>query len=86
MSEMRFENINPTFATDLVAELKGDVLDGVETEMKNRVPVKTGHLRSSIHRRGDSVVADASYAADVDRRKPFVDDSIEATLDRVGNS
>lgn len=59
------------------------LVKNVRAEIRSRVPVKTGALRDSFRIEGDEVVSRAPYAGVVDKRKPYLTESIEAAYDKL---
>ena len=69
---------------DALRELEDDALRGVERELKANAPVRSGALARSFRRESQSsVVSDAPYVNAVDKRRPFVDRSIDAAIDKL---
>ena len=71
------------FLQDVFNGIRDELLDATKDELERRSPVRTGTLRNSWYRRTNSVVSDAVYAGEVDRKQPFVDESVDAAISRV---
>lgn len=59
------------------------LLKDFRNEVRSRVPVKTGALRDSFRIEGGEVISRAGYAGVVDKRKPYLNESIEAAVERL---
>ena len=71
------------FATAL-REIRDDFQNYALEEFQRRAPVRSGNLRRSFRKRYKrEVVSDAPYAAIVDKKTPYVDESVDAALNRV---
>lgn len=59
------------------------LLKDFRNEVRSRVVVKTGSLRDSFHIEGGEVISRAGHAGVVDKRKPYLNASIEAAVERL---
>ena len=65
---------------DAILKIKEDTLRGIEVEIRDRAPSKSGNLRRSFRREGDEVVSRAPYANIVDRKRPYIDPALDAVI------